>query len=544
MINWVLEQQEVLTLALLVVWLSDLALAKRIGAKFTYRLYALVPLALIFVNLPPIEFDSSAATSESAYLVSETLATTFNTVNEYQVTQNLTSNSANNVQWIWLFGVGTLLTGLLVGLVRLATIPKSPVLDERQYHRLPSGIFYTSNKVKGPILKGIFKPEIILPTDYQKCYEPQQLDYVFEHELVHANRFDNLWNLLSLIFAIFFWFNPVVWVVYLRFRLTQECACDEEVLSQADKHKKILYSRAMLQSYEHWNGFWMLQSHYGDKMTMITRINRLKTALKPSKLARLFAGWISAAILSLAFLWGQASANTKNTINLNELNLFNLSLPRAAFFEGIQGEVYLQFDVEEGVVSSVKVLEVVTSGGHEEEFVESATNFIKTLPFSGENANLTAAEYVARFHMAGVGASQVARDKALKRMPHRKIHLLPYSIPTAANEISFSGTPKLQYIKNHYPSYPEGLEALGVSASAIVELDVRESGIAVNPRVISVDAPAEYQDAFRQTALHEADNLNVFKNNSGQPLENVKVELRWSPADYSKGVDASKLKRN
>ncbi|WP_193161636.1 M56 family metallopeptidase [Microbulbifer hainanensis] len=537
MINWILAQQEVLTLALIVVWLSDLLLAKRVGSNFTYRLYALIPLALVIVNLPPIDFSSSAPTGASALLHPETIATTLHTVSNYQVMENLAPESGNHIQWIWLLGVSVLLTVATTGFIQIAKLPKSPVLLDRQYDRLPNGIFFTSSKVKGPILKGIFKPEIILPSDYEQYYDTSQLDYVIEHELVHAQRFDNFWNLLALIFLILFWFNPAVWAVYLRFRLTQECACDEEVLALADKNKKISYSRAMLQSYENWNRFWILQSHYGDKMTMITRINRLKNSLKPSKLARFLAGGVSAAILSLVFLWGQASAQTPSTINLNNAKLFNLPLPRAAFLEGIQGEVHLQFNVENGKVSSVSTIQTVTSGGHEKEFIEGAIKFIKSLPFTGKNTDLVAAEYVARFHIAGVGASQAALDKVTKRMPHRIIHLLPYSIPSPENEITFTGTPKLQLIKSHYPSYPEGLESIGISATAVVEFDVRDSGIAVNPHVISVDAPAEYQDAFHKIALKEARDLYVFRNNIGQRMNNVRVELHWNPADYSKGIE-------
>lgn len=544
MINWVLEQQEVLTTALLLAWLGDLVLTKRTGAKFTYRLYALVPLALVIANLPSLGIDHSTGAGEPVFLVKETIATSLQTASHYQLSENLTPGSTNHIQWLWLLGTCTLLAGAAIGFARLAALPKSPVLDERQFDRLPNGIFYTSRKVRGPILKGIFKPEIILPTDYKQRYDNHQLDYVLEHELVHAKRFDNFWNLLALLMVICFWINPVVWFAYLRFRLTQECACDEEVLAQADKGQRIQYSRAMLQSYEHWNGFWMLQSHYGDKMTMITRINRLKTALKPSRLARALANGVCATVLSLVFLWGQVSANSPYSINLDHAILLNSSTPRAAFFEGAQGEVHLRFDVKKGKVSSINVVETVTSGGHEREFIEAATNFIKSLPYQGDNANLVAAEYVARFHLAGVGASRAALEKVSAERPHRKIHLLPYSIPSPEHEISFAGTPKLQHIKNHYPSYPEGLEAQGVSASAVVELDVRESGIAVNPRVISVDAPAEYRDAFYKVAQHEASDLHVFRNNTGQQVDSVRVELHWSPADYSRGVDSSKLNQH
>ena len=540
MINWVIANQEVLTFILLVVWLSDLTLAPRLGAKFTYRLYALIPLALIVANLPPIDFESAHPMLETASLINEPIVTT---VNHYQVAHRLAENTLSHITWVWLCGAGPLLTGLIIGLAKLSALPKTPVIDEQQYDHLPNGIFYTSSKIRSPILKGIFSPEIILPADFRKYYGQHQLEYILAHEVVHARRHDNLWNLIALGFVVLFWFNPAVWLVYLRFRLTQECACDEEVLKKADKAEKIQYSKAMLQSYEHWNGFWTIQSHYGDKMTMIKRIDRLKNTLKPSRVARVLVGGLSATMMSVALIWGQVSASSPFTINLQGADILDFQLPRAAFYEGAQGEVHLQFDVEGGHVTEINVLNVVTSGGHEQAFIESASRYIKSLPLSGENANYNGAEYVVRFHLAGVGASEAALKKAQEKRPHRKIHLLPYSIPSPANALSLAGSPKLSPIKAHYPSYPAGLDQMGITASAIVAVDVRETGIAVNARVISVEAPAGYKDAFQESAQRQAADLYVFQNNTGEQIDDVRVRLHWVPSDSTKGFDRSKLRK-
>nr|WP_010133552.1 M56 family metallopeptidase [Microbulbifer agarilyticus] len=544
MINWVLAQQEVLTFVLLVIWLSDLALAKRMGSRFTYRLYALVPVALLAANLPSISLDSWRPALEATPVIHAPVVSTLEAVSGLQNQQVITATNRNFVGYVWLAGASLLIAALIVGLAKLFTLPKKPILDTQFYERLPDGVFYISQKVRGPILKGIFSPEIILPKDFKKSYTANQLDYVFAHELVHAKRYDNLWNLCALILVITFWFNPVVWFAYLRFRLTQECACDEEVLLGANKDKKIQYSKAMVQSYEHWNGFWAIQSHYGDKVTMIKRINRLKNAFKPSKAARILAGGAGAFMLSLALLWGQVSANSPITLNLKDAELVYSQYPRAAFYEGVQGEVHLQFDVVDGEVSSINVLQTVTSGGHEQAFIESATQYLKRLPFVNENTNLNRAERVFRFHLAGVGASDIALQQARERMPHRIIHLLPHSIPTSASEIALSGKPQLSTTKNHFPSYPQGLEELGITATAVVEMDVRESGIGVNARVIRVDAPDEYKEAFRTIAQSEADDLIVFRNNTGRQVDNVRVTLFWEPANYDKGIDRTKLKKS
>lgn len=84
-----------------------------------------------------------------------------------------------------------------------------------------------------PFLKGIIKPEIILP----KGYTQQELKGVFIHELMHLKHRDTLWNVLSTLLLCIHWFNPVIWYCYFAFRRDMEILCDYRVLKVYDNKK-------------------------------------------------------------------------------------------------------------------------------------------------------------------------------------------------------------------------------------------------------------------------------------------------------------------
>ncbi|MGI6113860.1 MAG: M56 family metallopeptidase [Mahellales bacterium] len=84
-----------------------------------------------------------------------------------------------------------------------------------------------------PLLKGIIKPEIILP----KGYTQEELKGVFIHELMHLKHRDTLWNMLSTLLICIHWFNPVIWYCYFAFRRDIEILCDYRVLKVYDNRK-------------------------------------------------------------------------------------------------------------------------------------------------------------------------------------------------------------------------------------------------------------------------------------------------------------------
>ncbi|WP_027623281.1 M56 family metallopeptidase [Clostridium lundense] len=93
-----------------------------------------------------------------------------------------------------------------------------------------------------PMLKGIIKPEILLPEGYTK----EELISVFTHELIHYKHKDVLWNIISTILLCVYWYNPIMWYCSFVFRRDMEILCDYRVL-EINKNKKE-YSNVLLKT--------------------------------------------------------------------------------------------------------------------------------------------------------------------------------------------------------------------------------------------------------------------------------------------------------
>ena len=85
-----------------------------------------------------------------------------------------------------------------------------------------------------PMLKGVFKPTIIIP----KGYDTTELKYVIIHELCHLKNRDILSNLISTIFLCINWYNPIIWICYFVFRRDIELLCDQRVLEITGQKKE------------------------------------------------------------------------------------------------------------------------------------------------------------------------------------------------------------------------------------------------------------------------------------------------------------------
>jgi TPR repeat protein/beta-lactamase regulating signal transducer with metallopeptidase domain len=81
-----------------------------------------------------------------------------------------------------------------------------------------------------PGLFGIFHPVIVLPESIVPALSPRQLKAIFEHELSHWRRCDNLTAALHMLVEALFWFHPLVWWIGRRLVVEREQACDEAVI--------------------------------------------------------------------------------------------------------------------------------------------------------------------------------------------------------------------------------------------------------------------------------------------------------------------------
>lgn len=107
-----------------------------------------------------------------------------------------------------------------------------------------------SRAVKSPALMGFIRPWLLLPHGMVERLTPQELRFVFMHELAHLKRADIAVNWLMTILQVLHWFNPLVWFAFGRMRADRELACDELTLSFAKAEDNKSYGQAIIKLME------------------------------------------------------------------------------------------------------------------------------------------------------------------------------------------------------------------------------------------------------------------------------------------------------
>ncbi len=77
------------------------------------------------------------------------------------------------------------------------------------------------DQIAAPVLVGVIRPLILLPTTALGCWNPEQIEIVLPHELGHVRRWDNLINLFQRLIESALFFQPAVWFVSGWLRLVR-----------------------------------------------------------------------------------------------------------------------------------------------------------------------------------------------------------------------------------------------------------------------------------------------------------------------------------
>jgi bla regulator protein BlaR1 len=107
-----------------------------------------------------------------------------------------------------------------------------------------------SRAVGSPALFGFVRPRLLFPIGLAQSFSPEELRYVFLHELGHIKRHDILIGWVMTALQILHWFNPLVWLASYRMRADRELACDALVLSCVQKDENQAYGRTILKLLE------------------------------------------------------------------------------------------------------------------------------------------------------------------------------------------------------------------------------------------------------------------------------------------------------
>lgn len=150
-----------------------------------------------------------------------------------------------HVPWavgIWLLGAGLLLLRLALAVISAGRLVRGSraVEDASEspeqaaviaaHLRGTSASVRLSEQVSVPMLVGILRPTILLPTG-AVTWNTDRLESALRHERAHILRRDIWWQLITSITASVLWFQPLLWLAARRLRIERELACDDLVLA-------------------------------------------------------------------------------------------------------------------------------------------------------------------------------------------------------------------------------------------------------------------------------------------------------------------------
>lgn len=135
---------------------------------------------------------------------------------------------------VWLLGMAGLLLYGGYTAVRLRWSVREAVLLD--------GNAWRCDWVRSPFILGVLRPRIYLPSHLAL----EQRAYVLAHERAHLRRRDHWWKPGAFVLLAMYWFNPLVWTMYLLLCRDIEQACDEAVVEEMTIEGKKGYSLALL----------------------------------------------------------------------------------------------------------------------------------------------------------------------------------------------------------------------------------------------------------------------------------------------------------
>ena len=149
--------------------------------------------------------------------------------------------------WIWAAGAVLLAAALLFVHLRERYRCRFMMRDFEAEALVPHRVrVYRCAAVSAPYVTGLFRPQILLPAEFDKA----DLQPVLAHELAHIRGLDILKKMLFAAALCVNWFNPLVWVMVRLAGRDLELLCDERALRDQDAPARAAYAHALLNAEE------------------------------------------------------------------------------------------------------------------------------------------------------------------------------------------------------------------------------------------------------------------------------------------------------
>lgn len=191
------------------------------GLKLLIAFVFIIGVPLLPTSTTPVEQPPIPSFPTEQLVASATEATT-----HYQPLETTTPNWPSMLIFVW--GIGAV--GLAFTRLTKEIRARSEVFKLATPLRLESpGRFFLSPAIQSPLVVGLFRPTIVLPTHILD--QSEELAMAVAHETAHIQRRDVLWQaVLSLTSCVFWFLPPVYWISNLA-KGEAESACDQAVLT-------------------------------------------------------------------------------------------------------------------------------------------------------------------------------------------------------------------------------------------------------------------------------------------------------------------------
>lgn len=248
----------------------------------------------------------------------------------------LTNNSANlsndyiylSLLFIWLSGTIVLFSRGLISQFKLALLIKRTqyltsgraieLLAElsHQFKIKRSIDLVTSDEIKEVAIVGVWQPKILLPISLCQQMSDEELRIMFIHEIIHAQRWDNLIKNIQMIICALFWFHPLVWLINKKLSMECELSCDERVLAQHN-HKKV-YATMLLKVARFYLSAQSINISYAARTDLQRRIENIMQEKSSMRFGRLLTGVMVTLLIVNAVIF--SAINVGPAIAQNKIN--------------------------------------------------------------------------------------------------------------------------------------------------------------------------------------------------------------------------------
>lgn len=361
MVNWLIESILPLTLILTLLLIAHTPLLERFGANSVYVSWLIVPSSMALYSLQIDWFTNTEIFSSP--------------VAHFIVNSNNVIKSGFQLNWltlVWgLVSLGFFAYWFVCHMVLLMRLNLKASQWDGSDSILPTRLsLYQSDDIFSPMLVGLFKQKLIIPKDFTVSYTLEQQRLILEHEVCHFNRNDTYWNFVAFIFLALFWFHPLVWLAYFRFRRDQELSCDQTVLANKNLDNRIDYCKALLVAVKVPKPIAFSQlpfKKFGDHEIMYERIKHIKMNVKTSALSIVTVSLLAIATLSSASFAGNSTLSAdKDKDAKHASKLVNRVEPEYPWFaaqNNLSGAVLLKFDIlPNGQTDNITVVKSKPSG--------------------------------------------------------------------------------------------------------------------------------------------------------------------------------------